>query len=54
MTNGYSYEYAFGEHKISEMQGQPCPTVPTIKQLAKRRSVLSRTQSLLTDSDTIC
>ncbi len=35
MTNGYSYEYAFSEHKISEMQGQPCPTVPTIKQLAK-------------------
>lgn len=35
MANGYSYEYAFSEHKISEMQGQPCPTVPTIKQLAK-------------------
>ena len=35
MTNGYSYEYAFGEHRISEMQGQPCPTVPTVKQLAK-------------------
>lgn len=35
MANGYSYEYAFGEHKISEMQGQPCPTVPTVKQLAK-------------------
>ena len=35
MTNGYSYEYTFGEHRISEMQGQPCPTVPTIKQLAK-------------------
>ena len=35
MTNGYSYEYAFSEHKISEMQGQPCPTVPTVKQLAK-------------------
>ena len=35
MTNGYSYEYSFGEHRISEMQGQPCPTVPTVKQLAK-------------------
>ena len=35
MANGYSYEYAFSEHKISEMQGQPCPTVPTVKQLAK-------------------